>query len=42
VDVFVAVYAQSDLLAAPVPEPTAWAMLMGGLGLVGFARRRLR
>lgn len=28
---------------APVPEPETWAMLLAGLGLVGFtARRRLR
>lgn len=24
----------------PVPEPEAWAMLMAGLGLIGFAARR--
>ncbi|KAB2325696.1 PEP-CTERM sorting domain-containing protein [Betaproteobacteria bacterium SCN1] len=29
--------------AAPVPEPETWAMLLAGLGLVGFsARRRMR
>ncbi len=27
---------------APVPEPENWAMLMAGLGLVGFAARRRR
>lgn len=27
---------------APVPEPESWAMLMAGLGLVGFAARRRR
>lgn len=27
---------------APVPEPETWAMLMAGLGLVGFAARRRR
>nr|MCU0841956.1 PEPxxWA-CTERM sorting domain-containing protein [Thiobacillaceae bacterium] len=28
--------------AAPVPEPETWAMLLAGLGLVGFAARRGR
>lgn len=27
---------------APVPEPQTWAMLLGGLGLVGFMARRKR
>ena len=27
-------------LAAPVPEPETWAMLLAGLGLVGFMARR--
>lgn len=27
---------------APIPEPESWAMLMAGLGLVGFAARRRR
>ncbi|MBT9538291.1 esterase-like activity of phytase family protein [Thiobacillus sp.] len=27
---------------APVPEPETWAMLLAGLGLVGFAARRRR
>lgn len=31
-----------DDLAAAVPEPGTWAMMMGGLGLVGFAMRRRR
>jgi PEP-CTERM motif len=26
--------------AAPVPEPTAWAMLLAGFGLVGYTLRR--
>ena len=29
-----------DFLVATVPEPETWAMLVGGLGLVGFMRRR--
>lgn len=29
-----------SLTAAPVPEPEAWALLMAGLGLVGYAARR--
>jgi hypothetical protein len=29
-------------LAAPVPEPETWAMLMAGLGLMGFMARRRR
>ncbi len=29
-------------IAAPVPEPTTWAMLMAGLGLTGVALRRSR
>ena len=28
--------------SAPVPEPETWAMLLAGLGLVGFAVRRRR
>ncbi|MYM66805.1 PEPxxWA-CTERM sorting domain-containing protein [Pseudoduganella sp. FT55W] len=28
--------------ATPVPEPTTWAMLLAGLGLVAGARRRSR
>ena len=30
----------SGLTAAPVPEPATYAMLLAGLGLVGFAARR--
>jgi hypothetical protein len=26
--------------AAPVPEPESWALLMAGLGLIGYAARR--
>lgn len=29
-----------SLSAAPVPEPSAWALLLGGLGLMAFLRRR--
>ncbi|MYM32507.1 PEP-CTERM protein-sorting domain-containing protein/MYXO-CTERM domain-containing protein [Duganella sacchari] len=30
----------SGVVTTPVPEPTTWAMLAGGLALLGFARRR--
>ena len=30
------------LATAPVPEPESWAMLLAGLGLVGWAARRRR
>ena len=30
----------TDFMAAPVPEPETYAMLLAGLGLLGFARRR--
>jgi len=29
-----------NLATAPVPEPETWAMMIGGLGLVGFGLRR--
>ena len=29
-------------LTAPVPEPETYALIMGGLGVVGFVRRRRR
>lgn len=29
-----------NIAVANVPEPTTWAMLVGGFGLIGFARRR--
>lgn len=29
-----------SLSAAPVPEPSTWALLLGGLGLMAFMRRR--
>lgn len=30
----------SNVVAVPVPEPESWAMLLAGLGLIGFAARR--
>jgi hypothetical protein len=30
----------TDLAAPPVPEPETYAMLLGGLGLIGFVARR--
>lgn len=35
-------YALSETLTVPVPEPETWAMLLAGLGLVGVAFRRKR
>ena len=33
----------TSLIAAPaVPEPASWAMMILGLGMVGFALRRTR
>lgn len=29
-----------ELLVAPVPEPSTWAMLLGGAGLLAFGQRR--
>lgn len=29
-----------DVRIAPVPEPESWALLMAGLGLIGYTRRR--
>ena len=31
---------QQDFLVATIPEPETWALLVGGLGLIGFVRRR--
>ena len=31
-----------DTIAAPVPEPSTYAMMLAGLGLAGFAARRQR
>ncbi|CAM3105649.1 hypothetical protein SPAN111604_03825 [Sphingomonas antarctica] len=31
-----------NIIAAAVPEPAAWAMMIGGLGLMGAAARRRR
>ncbi|MBI4755810.1 MAG: PEP-CTERM sorting domain-containing protein [Betaproteobacteria bacterium] len=34
-------YTGANITVSPVPEPSEWAMLVAGLGLVGlFARRR--
>lgn len=30
------------ILGAPVPEPSTWAMMLGGLGLIGFMSYRRR
>ena len=32
----------SSIAAAPVPEPETYAMLLGGLGVIGFVARRRR
>ena len=34
-------YAYGHSLAAPVPEPEGWAMLLARLGVVGICRRRM-
>ena len=34
--------AQQDFLVASVPEPETWALLVGGLGVIGLVRRRRR
>lgn len=31
---------QLQMVTSPVPEPETWALMLGGLGLVGFASRR--
>jgi hypothetical protein len=31
-----------NAVAAPVPEPSSWAMMLGGLGLIGFMSYRRR
>ena len=31
-----------QLVVASVPEPSTYAMLLGGLGMIGFMRRRAR
>jgi len=33
-------YVGSEIVAAPVPEPESYAMLLAGLGLLGFVARR--
>jgi hypothetical protein len=37
-----AVGPKARLLAAVVPEPGAWVVLIGGLGMIGAATRRRR
>ncbi len=32
--------AQQDFLVASIPEPETWALLVGGLGVIGLVRRR--
>jgi hypothetical protein len=32
--------AQQDFLVATIPEPETWALLVGGLGVIGLLRRR--
>lgn len=32
--------AQQDFLVATIPEPETWLLMLGGIGLIGFARRR--
>ena len=32
----------AGIIAAPVPEPSTYAMLAAGLGLLGLSRRRVR
>lgn len=34
--------AQDQLYISPVPEPETYAMLLAGLGLMGFVARRRR
>jgi hypothetical protein len=29
-------------VAAPIPEPAGWALMMAGFGIVGYAMRRRR
>jgi hypothetical protein len=38
----VVVYAGDLPVAAPIPEPASWALMISGLGAIGFAMRRRR
>lgn len=39
---YVPLYIHSDFIAAAVPEPATWAMMIGGFGFIGAALRRRR
>jgi hypothetical protein len=39
---FVPIYLHKDFIAASVPEPSSWAMLIAGFGLTGAVMRRRR
>lgn len=40
IDTWVTVSLSTEPIAAPVPEPTVWAMMLGGLSLLAWAGRR--
>ena len=40
IDVLVSPSAQNFLVATPIPEPGTWALMIGGLGVLGFVARR--
>jgi len=40
IDVLVSPTAQNFLVATPIPEPGTWALMIGGLGVLGFVARR--
>jgi hypothetical protein len=35
-------YAQDQLYLQPIPEPETYAMMLAGLGLIGFVANRRR